>query len=212
MTNRLITYICMAISLATALSAHAQDGTSAYSFLNISPSSRIYGLGGMNISIVGGDVNSADQNPALLGQEMNNEVQFSYMRYIGSSNFAGVSYAHRIGAHGTWGAAIRYLGYGSMTEADESGNITGTFSASDAIFSATYSHDITDRLRGGINLKMAYSSYAEFSAMAIATDIGINYYDGERDLSLSAVIANLGGQVKRFDNRYDKLPLDLRLG
>lgn len=212
MTNRLITYICMAISLATALSAHAQDGTSAYSFLNISPSSRIYGLGGMNISIVGGDVNSADQNPALLGQEMNNEVQFSYMRYIGSSNFAGVSYAHSIGAHGTWGAAIRYLGYGSMTEADESGNITGTFSASDAIFSATYSHDITDRLRGGINLKMAYSSYAEFSAMAIATDIGINYYDGERDLSLSVVIANLGGQVKRFDNRYDKLPLDLRLG
>ena len=48
--------------------------------------------------------------------------------------------------------------------------------------------------------------------MAIATDIDINNYDGKRDLSLSAVIANLGGQVKRFDNRYDKLPLDLRLG
>ncbi|MDE7125041.1 MAG: hypothetical protein K2O12_00970, partial [Muribaculaceae bacterium] len=41
---------------------------------------------------------------------------------------------------------------------------------------------------------------------------GINYYDGDRDLSLSVVVANLGGQVKRFDDRYDRLPLDLRLG
>lgn len=31
-------------------------------------------------------------------------------------------------------------------------------------------------------------------------------------MSLSLVVANLGGQVKRFDERYDRLPLDVRIG
>ncbi len=75
-----------------------------------------------------------------------------------------------------------------------------------------YSHDITDRLRGGIAVKAIYSSYAEFSAFALATDLGVNYYDADRDLSLSLVVANLGGQVKRFYETHDRLPFDVRLG
>ena len=79
-------------------------------------------------------------------------------------------------------------------------------------FGGTYSHDITDRLRGGIGLNMLYSGYADYSAFAISTDLGLNYYNDERDLSLSVVAANLGGQVKRFDQSYDRLPFDIRLG
>ncbi len=59
---------------------------------------------------------------------------------------------------------------------------------------------------------MLYSNYDEYSAFALATDLGINYYDDERDLSLSAVVANLGGQIKRFTSQYDRLPIDVRLG
>lgn len=204
----------LAISLALAVqAASAQaDGSAAYNFLNISPSSQVYGLGGMNVSLVGGDLNTIDQNPALLGAEMHNQVELSYMRYIGDSNFAGVTYAHSAGGHGAWAAFARYLGYGSVKETDAAGNVLGNFSASDMVFGGTFCYDITDRLRGGIALKGVYSSYAEFSAFAVATDLGINYYDPDRDLSLGLVVANLGGQVKRFDERYDRLPLDLRLG
>ena len=67
-------------------------------------------------------------------------------------------------------------------------------------------------LRGGATLKLLYSSYGDYTALAVATDLGINYYNPDRDLSLSLVIANLGGQVKRFDQRYDRLPVDVRLG
>ena len=56
------------------------------------------------------------------------------------------------------------------------------------------------------------SSYADYSAFALSTDLGVNYYDDERDLSLSLVVANLGGQVKRFNESYDRLPVDVRLG
>lgn len=192
--------------------AMAQDGSSAYNFLNISASSRIYGLGGVNITLVDDDVFTTDQNPGLLGQEMSKQVGISYMRYIGGTNIAGVRYANAIGSHGTIAGGIQYFGYGSMKETDAEGNITGNFSPKDITFSVAYSYDITDRLRGGINLKAISSSYADFSAFALATDLGINYYDPDRDLSLSAVVANLGGQVKRFNDSYDRLPIDVRLG
>lgn len=198
--------------LALAATAWAADSSPAYNFLNVTSSARVYGLGGVNISNVDDDINSIDQNPALLGPEYDMQVGVNYMRYISSSNFAGLRFGTAAGEHGAWAAGIQYFGYGEMTEADEAGNITGSFSPKDVSFSGTYSHDITDRLRGGITLKMLYSSYADYTAFAVATDLGINYYDPDRDLSLSVVVANLGGQLKRFDKAYDRLPVDLRLG
>lgn len=205
------TLTAAAISLCTA-GIHAADSSPAYNFLNIPSSARIYGLGGINISSIDDDINSIDQNPALLGPEFDMQLGINYMRYIADANFAGVRFGTRASEHGAWAAGIQYFGYGEITGADEMGNLTGNFSPKDVNFSGTYSHDITDRLRGGITLKLLYSSYGEYSAFAVATDLGINYYDPERDLSLSAVIANLGGQVKRFDQAYDRLPVDLRLG
>ena len=202
----------MSLLCAIALPAGAQDGSTAYNFLNVTSSSKIYGLGGVNISLVDDDMSVSDMNPALLGPEMSGQVALNYMHYVGGSNFAGVRYAHSAGERGAWSASMRYFGYGSIQETTPEGAIVGTISPKDITFGATYSHDINDYLRGGAALKMVHSSYAEYSAMALATDLGINYYDDERDLSLSFVAANLGGQIKRFDQAYDRLPFDLRLG
>ncbi len=206
-------YILPAIlTLAASTIASAADSSPAYNFLNIPSSARVYGLGGINISSIDDDINSIDQNPALLGPEFEMQVGVNYMRYISDANFAGVKFGTKASEHGAWAVGLQYYGYGEITGTDETGTLTGNFSPKDVNFNGTYSHDITDRLRGGIALKMLYSSYGEYSAFAVATDLGINYYDPDRDLSLSAVIANLGGQVKRFDQAYDRLPVALRLG
>ena len=210
MKLRPLTYILLL--LATSVCVSAQNGSTAYNFLNISSSAKIYGLGGVNISLVDDDVSTIDQNPALLGPEMSNMLGMNYMHYVGGSNFAGARYAHSAGEHDGWSDAIQYFGYGSIKEATSDGTIIGSFSPKDVSFSGMYSHDITDRLRGGIAVKAIYSSYAEFSAFALATDLGVNYYDADRDLSLSLVVANLGGQVKRFYETHDRLPFDVRLG
>ena len=204
-------------ALATLLSAAivltAQDGGStAYSFLNVTSSSKIYGLGGVNISLVDDDISVADQNPALLGPEMSNQISLNYMHYMGGSNFAGLTYGRKAGERGAWSASLRYFGYGSMKETLPDGSIVGSFSPKDVAFGGAYSHDFNDRLRGGIALRMLYSGYADYTAFALSTDLGINYYDPDRDLSLSAVVANLGGQVKRFHEAYNRLPVDVRLG
>lgn len=199
-------------ALAGVPAAVAQDASSAYTFLNVSSSSKIYGLGGVNISLVDDDLMSTDCNPALLGPEMTGQIGLNYMHYIGGSNFAGLRYAHSAGEHGAWSASVRYFGYGSMKETLPDGSVVGEFSPKDVAFGATYSRDIYGRWRGGITLRGLYSAYADYSAFAISTDLGVNYYDEERDLSLSMVVANLGGQVKRFNHSYDRLPLDVRLG
>lgn len=199
-------------ALAIVPTASAQDGSSAYNFLNVTPSSKVYGLGGVNISLVDSDLLSTEGNPALLGPEMNGQIGLNYMHYIGGSNFAGVRYAHAAGERAAWSAEVRYFGYGSMKETLPDGSYVGDFSPKDVSFGATYSHDIVGRWRGGISLRGLYSSYAEYSAFALSTDLGLNYYDDERDLSFSLVVANLGGQVKRFNESYERLPIDVRLG
>lgn len=201
-----------AVSAATGTSLSAADSSPAYNFLNIPSSVTSYGQGGLNISSVNDDVNNIDVNPALLGPEMEKAVGINYMHYVGSSNFAGARFANRATDRSAWSVGLQYFGYGSIKAADETGFVYGEFSPKDLNISATYSHDITDRWRGGATLKFLYSAYDEYSALAIATDLGINYYDPDRDLSLSLVVANLGGQVKRFTDAYDRLPVDVRLG
>ncbi|MBO5779527.1 MAG: type IX secretion system protein PorQ [Muribaculaceae bacterium] len=210
--NISIRIILSIFAILSCSSLIAQDGSTAYNFLNITNSAHLYGLGGVNISTVESDLTTTDQNPGLLGQEMDNQLTFNYMRYVGGSNFAGVRYGKAIASHGALAVGLQYFGYGSMKGYDELGNYTGNFSPKDIAITATYSYDFNDRLRGGATLKMLASNYEQYSAFAVATDLGINYYNPENDLSLSVVVANLGGQLKKFNESYDRLPIDVRLG
>ena len=212
MIKRFIRYILTVCCTTLCLGAYAQDGTTAYNFLKITTSTHAYGLGGTNISIIDDDINLYEQNPALLGPDVDMQLGFSYMRYLGDSNFASVRFGKEAGEHGAWAAGIRYFGYGSMMGYDEQGVEMGSFNPRDIVFSGTYAHDFSDYVRGGITLNMIQSSYEQYSAFAIGADLGINYYTQEKDLSLSAAVKNLGGQVKKFEDTSDKLPWDIQLG
>lgn len=202
----------LSLVLILALTVEAQTGSSAYSFLELPTSSHAYALGGTNITLIDDDIMLTDQNPALLGAEIETTLGFNYMLYMGTSNFAGARFGKAAGERGAWSAGMRYLDYGSIQGYGEDGTPTGSFRPQDLLFEGTYSHDFTDRLRGGINIKMAYSHYEQYSAFALAADLGMNYYNEEKDLSLSIVLKNMGGQLKRFDQDYDRLPFDIQLG
>lgn len=189
----------------------AQTGSTAYNFLEIPTSSHAYAIGGNGAAIIDDDVTLVDQNPALLGPEVDRQLAVNYMLYMATSNFAGVRYGMGAGEHGAWAAGIRYLNYGSMTQYNPDGTAGGTFSPQDVVFEGTYSHDISERFRGGANFKMVYSNYEQYSAFALAVDLGVNYYNEEKDLSFSVVLSNMGGQVKRFNEAYDRLPFNITL-
>lgn len=205
----------MALAGAALLSAHLAHGqlaANAYSFLDVSSATHALALGGNAIAAAGPDPMMVDQNPALLGPEVERVAALSYMRYFGSANFMAARYAMAAGERGAWAAGIRYLDYGSIDGYATDGSYTGSFKPQDIAVEGTYSHDFTDRLRGGINAKFIYSNYEEYTAMALAADLGLNYYNEEKDLSLALVVKNAGGQIKRFNEEYDHLPFDVQLG
>ena len=139
----------------------AQDGSNPYTFLNITSSARIYGLGGVNISTVEANIATTDQNPALLGPDMSNHIGITYMRYFGDSIFASLNYAHSAGENGAWQASMRYFGYGSMKATDETGGYIGDFSPMDVCFAGGYTRDLSAMVRAGFNFKMIYSSFEQ---------------------------------------------------
>ena len=97
-----------------------------------------------------------------------------------------------------------------MKQTDATGVITGSFSPKDILLSGLYAHDITSSLRGGIQAKLLYSSYESYTALAMFFDLGINYYHVEKELSLSLVVKNLGGQLKKYDTENIAMPWDFQ--
>ena len=207
-------YLILLIVSAVAFFAVADDGptTTAYNFLSVPSSSHVYGLGGHNLTIIDDDINLVEQNPALLGTEFDHQVGINYMRYIGETNFAGLRYGQGVSEHGAVAVGVQYFGYGNIQGAAIDGTPTGTFSASDIAFNVTYSHDISERWRGGITLKYLYSKYENYTAGAVAADLGVNYYNPDNEFSASLVAKNLGGQVKKFNEYKDNLPWDIQVG
>lgn len=205
-------HILAAVMAAAPLVLCAETGSTSYDFLNIPTSARAYALGGTATALVTEDVSLADQNPALLGPEIETQVSVGYMHYLGSGNFASVRFGKGAGENSAWAAGIRYLNYGSMTQFDQGGIAGERFTPSDIVFEGSYSRDISEHWRGGVNLNLIYSHYDVYSAFAIGVDLGVNYYDDEHDLSFSFLLKNAGGQVKRFHETYNRLPFDIQIG
>lgn len=205
-------FLAWTLALTASAAAVGQDGTTAYQYLNVTPSSHIYGLGGHQVALIDDDINLVEQNPALLGPEFDHQVGVNYMKYIGSTHFVGLRYGQGLNEHSAFAVGIQYYGYGNMQGYDETGVPNGTFNANDINFNLTYSHDIIENVRGGITLKYLYSKYGEFSAGAVAADLGVSLYNPNNELSLSAVVKNLGGQVKKFNETKDNLPWDIQIG
>lgn len=208
---RLAALLCI-LSITTTFKGIAQGGTNGYDFIEIPSSSYIFGMGGANVSTIHSDLDLASQNPALIGPENDKELKLDYMHYYGSSNFAGVRYGMAAGERGAWAAGLRYLNYGTFQGFEADGTSTGSFTAQDIVIEGTYSHDFTYRLRGGINVKMIYSAYEQYSAFAMAADLGLCYYDDTHEISLGLVLKNMGGQLKRFEDSYTRMPFDVELG
>jgi hypothetical protein len=210
--NRIISAFLAGSFVASGITAAAQGGSTSYDFLNIPTAAHTYALGGTNLTLIEEDINQVSQNPALMGPEMDMQLGLNYMHYIGNINLAGVTFGMAATERSAWAAGIQYFGYGKMTQTEADGTIVGTFSPQDVVFNGLYSHEIFRNFRGGINLKLVYSAYEKYSALAMAVDLGVNYYNPNNDLSLSLVFKNLGGQLKRFNDIHNPLPWDIQIG
>ena len=205
-------YLLLPVCFGLIPSAAAQESGSVFNFLNLPVSAHSTALGGKNISLVEDDISLAIQNPALLTGVSNHTVGFSFMTYMQGCNTGAAAYSQQVGERGAWGANVQFVGYGSTKETLLSGEIVGEFKPLDLCFAGQYSHILSERWAGGVTAKFIYSHYGPYPSCALAADLGLNYYDEESDFSISMAARNLGGQVKSFGEKRDRLPADLEIG
>ena len=200
------------ITTIFALQVAAQESQEVFSFLRLPVSAHVAALGGDNITIDDDDPTVIFHNPALIANVADKSINLNFMTYMEGAKTASASFIKAWGERATWGVGAQYMDYGSMKETTVDNIEQGTFSAKDIAIAGTFTYLLSDRWSGGVTLRFISSSIGSYNSIGIASDLGLNYFDEERGWSLSAVAKNLGGQVKAYQDDYEKIPIDLLVG
>ena len=200
------------ISVISALLAYAQESRTAYNFLRLPVSAHVAALGGDNISIVEDDATLIFHNPALINDVSDRTINLNYMTYMEGAKTASAAFVKAAGERGSWGVSAQYMDYGTMKETSWENIQLGEFSAREIAVAGSYAYALSNRFSGGITARFITSHIASYNSMAVGIDLGLNYYLEESELSISAVAKNLGGQIKAYDDEFERIPLDLQIG
>lgn len=195
-----------------AIAARAQDSRTGYNFLKLPVSAHAAALGGDNISIIEDDESMIFNNPALLSSVSDKTINLNYMNYMSGANTASAAFNRIIKERASVAASAQFIDYGKMKEVDENNVQTDEFSAKDISIAGYFSYMLTDRIAGGITAKFVTSYIGDYNSIAMGVDLGLNYYDPDKEWSVSLVAKNLGGQLKAYDDQYDRMPIDVQLG
>lgn len=205
-------YLIVILASLLSLNLSAQESQTAYNFLRMPESAHAAALGGDNISIIEDDATLALSNPAMLASVSGRTVTLGYMNYMDGVGMYTASYTDIINDKATVGGAVHYINYGKLKEVDANDIQIGTFSPSDITFEGLLSYTLAKNLVGGIGAKFIYSKMGSYTSTAAAIDLGMNYYDPERDFSVSLAVRNLGGQLSAYNDEFESLPLDVTVG
>lgn len=202
---------CLFFTLISVLT-WAQDSQTGYNFLRLPVSAHAAALGNDNISIIEDDPSLMFHNPALLSSVSDKSLNLNYMNYMEGANAASASFSKIVKEKATIGVMAQFLDYGKMKEVDEHNVQTGEFSAKDIAIAGALSYQLGTNIVGGITARLITSYIGDYNAFAMGVDLGVNYYDPEKEWSISATVKNLGGELDAFEEEYNKLPLDLQIG
>ncbi|MCG1037747.1 type IX secretion system protein PorQ [Polaribacter sargassicola] len=209
----MIRLFCVFI-LFLSVSLKAQTGgEEVFQFLNLPTSARQVALGGEVLNLLD-DVNQPISNPSVINEDLDNKVSVNYTSYLGGINIGSLSYAKTISRRfGTIHGGIKYVDYGSLIGADEQGNETGSFGASDIAISLGYAVNIpnTDFFIGS-NIRVINSNIASYTSTGISTDLAVLFSNPYKPFTVSLVVRNIGVQTKSYTGTKEKLPLKVALG
>ena len=206
--------VCAFIFLAGTLplSATAQPGpVTGFSFLRVAPSARAAALGGSLSSVCCEDLGAFFYNPALLSTSVDQLLSVSYLNHLHDLSAGFAAYSRDIGTYGTAAAGLRFFSYGQLERADEAGNRTGTFSASDIVLTLGGGRAYQDNVRYGASIHLVYTGIDQYRATALLVDIGMAYHDSARRLTASASINGAGMVLRSLGSVADEIPLDIRV-
>ena len=200
------------VLLCLTLLAEAQESQTVYNFLRLPVSAHVAALGGDNTTLAEDDATLIFHNPALINNVTDRTLNLNFMTYMEGAATGSASFVRAAGEYGTWGVTGQYMNYGTMKEMTASGQQTGEFSAKDIAVGGSFAYALNERFTGGITAKFVASYIGQYNSLGAAVDLGINYYNSDSELSISAVARNLGGQLSAYEDDFERMPFDLQVG
>ena len=181
--------------------------------MNLNSSSRQVALGGEVLTLIN-DVNQPIWNPSTINAELDKQLSINYTSFLAGISVGSASYSQVINRRfGAIHGSIKYLNYGTLIEADENGNETGDFKASDVALSVGYAFNLPwTNFFMGFNGKLINSTISNFTSNGIATDIAVLYYSPYKSYAFTLVARNMGTQIHSFDGTNEKLPFKVAIG
>ena len=172
-------------------------------------------MGGSVNALSDDDVSLSLFNPAVLNETMNRTLSLNYVSYLAGIRFGYVACGlHRPGV-GTFSAGVQYVDYGSFTEADEQGVITGSFSAAEYALQFSFGREVPlphHTLQAGVSLKPVLSHLDSYTSVGLLADFGLTCLDPQHGWAFSAVVRNVGTQLKTYAGHHEPMPVDVQLG
>ena len=212
MIRILLGFFIFAICTPTANYAQAIGGNAIYNFINLPYSAKTTGLGGINISSIGGDLGLAMYNPALLDKEMDGNIQLSVKPFyadIQQYDFSGVNYRPSKKIVLGWG--IHYMDYGMIPITDNTGTDMGYSRPNDYAVQMGAAIKYKRNFTIGSNLKFIQSNYGIYKSNGMALDIGVSYTSSNALTQVSVLVKNMGIQFKKYLVQ-EQLPFDIVIG
>lgn len=200
------------VLLSSVLHAGAQESQTVYNFMRLPVSAHAAALGGSGITLIEDDATLIFHNPSLINNISDRTLNLNFMTYMEGATTASASFIRAAGERGTWGITGQFMSYGTMKETNASGQQTGEFSAKDIALGGSFAYSLSEQFTGGITAKFIASYIGQYNSLGACVDLGINYYNSQSELSVSAVARNLGGQLSAYEDDFERMPLDLQLG
>jgi len=197
-----ISKFCICIGLGSVLSLPAlagnpdRRGQAGATELLIMPWARNSGWVGVNSSCIRG-IEAERMNVAGLAFTQKTELNFARTTWLsGSDVFVnGFGLAQRINESSVLGVSVMSLDVGAVdiTTVENPDGGLGTFKPSFSNIGLSYAKSFSDRIHGGVTLRIISQSISDVSAQGVAFDAGIQYVSGRKqEMKFGIALRNVG--------------------
>jgi hypothetical protein len=205
--------ILTCLYLLLPFEASGQQSGRVYEFLSLPATARTTALGGYAIPDLDNDLGMALFYPALLNQEMSHHLSLNFVDYFDDIHYGAVAFSRATEQYGNFSYSIQYINYGRFTEADEFGQISGSFSAGEYNLMLGWGKQLGEHWFFGSNFKNILSFLYDEHSWGMAFDVSMAYLNPEHLFSGAFLVRNLGWQMIPYQKgNQEPLPFDLVLG
>lgn len=186
-------------------------GSLGYQSLNFTSNPRAAALAGSSVSLSDGDISQFFENPAILDSVSSGNLFFHFNPYFADAFVYSLAYSFNIKQMDGFAIGVHYFDYGSFEMTDETGQSTGTFTASDYTVSLGKAHRVGP-FTLGINVKFVQSSIDVYSSSALVADLG-GVFNINKNWTVGMVFENMGVALSSYsDIDSPDIPFDVKVG